>query len=450
VSDPAAPPDDAARLAAVLARLDALIDWERRARGGKPAQAMRVDTGPAAALLERLGSPQRGLRVVHVAGTKGKGSVASLVEAALVAAGLEAGRFGSPHVERIHERVSLRGRPVGDGPLAEALGLALDAREAEPAREDATWFDVLTAAAVLAFREAGLGWAVLECGLGGRLDSTNALDGEVCVVTNLDLEHTEVLGDDFAAIAHEKGGIFMSGAVLLTGVPPAGEGGEALGREAERVGGELVRPPGWDAETIGERNAALAGGVLAALGERGETAPARGGRPLGPWLLDGATRERARLPGRLEELVLEGPGGPVPVVLDGAHVPSSLEAVLAELTGRSSLAGPLVAVLGCGADKDAEGLLKVLRGRADRLVCTFAGGPTGRPPADLLRLARGLGMAAESAAEPEAALRRALELCRGGGWVLVTGSLHLVGAVRPGAVRSETPGTCSRSSPTSS
>ena len=152
-----------------MARLDALTDWERRARA-----TMRVGLEPMIDLAGRLGDPQTSFRAIHVAGTKGKGSVSALIEAALVSAGLRVGRYGSPHVERLTERVSLDGREIDEATLASALNHALDAyeaaRKAGTAGADATWFDLLTAAAFIIFAETRREWAVVEVGLGGRLD----------------------------------------------------------------------------------------------------------------------------------------------------------------------------------------------------------------------------------------------------------------------------------------
>ena len=151
------------------ARLDALTDWERR-----PRNTMRVGLEPMRDLAQRLGDPQKSFRSIHVAGTKGKGSVSALIEAALAHAGLRVGRYASPHVERITERVSVQGRDVDEPTLARALNQALDAyeaaRKAGTPAVNATWFDLLTAAAFLIFREAAVEWAVIEVGLGGRLD----------------------------------------------------------------------------------------------------------------------------------------------------------------------------------------------------------------------------------------------------------------------------------------
>ncbi len=395
---------------------------------------MRVTVEPAKDLLRRLGSPERGLEVVHVAGTKGKGSVASLVHQALCAAGLRSGCYTSPHVERINERVRLDGAVIDDDALARVLDRALDAlaaaeAEGSPAR-DASWFDVLTAAAVAAFRDAGVEWAVVECGLGGRLDSTNALDGRVCVITNIDLEHTEILGSTRAAIAREKAGILWSGATLVTGVEEDGEAGRAIEAIARGLGVPVRRPsrPPDSGESIQESNVALAGFVLDELGRQGVRTRGRGARdaPVGRALLDEGVVRAARLPGRLELWRI----GSSALVLDGAHVPSSLERVFADLE-REGLSTPAAAVaLGVRCDKDLEGLLKVLVGRTDRLVCTSVGAELSRRPEEIRRAAEQLGLTAETAVSPRVALQRCLSLCAEEGWALVTGSLHLIGAVK--------------------
>ena len=213
-ADPARPDPSRERLARILARLDTLVDWEKRDR----SPGMRRGLAPMEDLMARLGSPQASFRAVHVAGTKGKGSTASLIAAGLARAGFSVGLYTSPHVDRVEERVRVDGRDVAAGELAEALERAFDAREAavagDTAADEATWFDLLTAAAFLVFQRRGVDWAVVECGLGGRLDSTNVVHGEVCVVTNIDLEHTAVLGNCFADIAREKGGIVKPGSVL--------------------------------------------------------------------------------------------------------------------------------------------------------------------------------------------------------------------------------------------
>ena len=418
-------------LAAEQQRLEALIDWEKRSRGapsGTQGSGMRVTVEPARDLLARLDHPEQGLRVVHVAGTKGKGSVAALVAGSLEFEGLRTGVFASPHVERINERIRIGGVEIEDDELAVVLKAALDAQESAlaegTAARDASWFDVLTTAAVLAFRRAEVDWAIVECGLGGRLDSTNALSGEICVVTNIDLEHTDVLGETLAEIAAEKAGILDAGATLVTSVCEATEAGAVIAARAKSLGVPIVRP-NLEGLSILEENAELARCVLAELSQRGV-------RGAGGKTLDGSINESvlkaARLPGRLELRELDG----VRVILDGAHVASSLERVLGDLEHAELLSGsPLVCILGVGKDKQLEALLKVLVGRVDRLVCTSVGMGPVRSPREIQEVATGLRLAAETAVGPRGALLRALELASPDGLVLVTGSLHLIGAVRP-------------------
>src|SRR5579871_692958 len=270
-------------LARATARLDALTNWENR-----PRNAMRVGLEPMLDLAQRLGDPQKSFRSIHVAGTKGKGSVSSLIEAALVRAGVRVGRYASPHVERIAERVTIEGRDIDEASLARALDRALDAyeaaRKARTAGADATWFDLLTAAAFLIFAETKREWAVVEVGLGGRLDSTNIVFGEVAVVTNIGLEHTEILGKTRAAIAGEKVGVLKPGATLVTSLDANDEAGRVLKARAEFLGAPIIRPPLPAAATIEESNVALAGAVLDQLGKLGVRATALGGEAVGVWL----------------------------------------------------------------------------------------------------------------------------------------------------------------------
>ncbi|MDA0947277.1 MAG: bifunctional folylpolyglutamate synthase/dihydrofolate synthase, partial [Planctomycetota bacterium] len=291
---PPEPPSPA--LARAQALLDARIDWERRDRGG-----MRVDVAPSLDLCSRLGDPQRALRTVHVGGTKGKGSVASLIAAGLQAAGWRVGLYSSPHVERITERVRLQGREVEDDLLASGIDAALAAREAAE-REGtpaagASWFDLFTAGAFHALRAGGAEWAVIEVGLGGRLDSTNVLEAALAVLTSIDLEHTAVLGSTREAIAAEKAGILRSGLPLVCGVPAHGgedDPGRVIAERAQELGCPMRLVP--RAATIAATNLALARTALEALGRCGHAAP--DGAALAGELLTDGVAAAAQLPGR--------------------------------------------------------------------------------------------------------------------------------------------------------
>jgi dihydrofolate synthase/folylpolyglutamate synthase len=424
-------------LTQALARLDALTDWERR-----PRSTMRVGLEPMRDLAARLGDPQNSFRAIHVAGTKGKGSVSALIEAALAHAGLRVGRYASPHVERINERVSVQGHDVDEPTLARALDRALDAyeaaRKAGTPAVNATWFDLLTAAAFIIFAETQREWAVIEVGLGGRLDSTNIVDGEIAIVTNIALEHTEILGYTRAAIAGEKVGILKPGAVLVTTLDTDDEAGRVLQARADELGSRVKRTRLDASAPIAEVNFALAAAVLGELRRKGVSG--RAGVPVGAALLDAGTRAAARLPGRMERFDVGFGPRRLPVIMDGAHVPFNIGAVLRDLALVPDLSAPCVAIVALAADKDAHGFVAELRGRASTLVFTdVPGSSRGRSPTELQALATSLGLMSEVEPDASHALERGLELAtQANAWLLVTGSLYLIGALR-GAVGEAAP-----------
>jgi dihydrofolate synthase/folylpolyglutamate synthase len=216
------------RLAEAEAWLEGLINLER-----SPAELRRarLSLAPVQSLLARIAEPQRGLHVLHIAGSKGKGSTALLSEALLRAAGLSTGTFTSPHLERWTERFRIDGREVPGDALGAAIGALRPHVDAlRSSSEPPSFFDVTTAAAFQLFAEARVDVAILEVGLGGRLDSTNVVTPAVSCITSIELEHTDKLGDTLAAIAGEKAGIAKRGVPLVTGALPA-EAAEVVGVE---------------------------------------------------------------------------------------------------------------------------------------------------------------------------------------------------------------------------
>ncbi|NNL66218.1 MAG: dihydrofolate synthase, partial [Myxococcales bacterium] len=234
------PGDVFADLAAAEAWLEGLIDVERR-RAGAP---VRLGLAAIEALLARLGNPERELRVIHVAGSKGKGSTVLLCEALLRALGERVGSFTSPHLERWTERFRIDGAEVASEILLDALRAVHPHVEALRAGDDParvpSWFDVTTAVAFWLFRDRGVATAVVEVGLGGRLDSTNVVDPAVACITSLELEHTDVLGDTLAAIAREKAGILKPGRPAVIG-PLAPEAAAVVEARAKEIGAPLAR-----------------------------------------------------------------------------------------------------------------------------------------------------------------------------------------------------------------
>jgi dihydrofolate synthase/folylpolyglutamate synthase len=425
---------DSERLSNSLAELDQLTNWERRPRGD-----MRVDLEPMRDLARRLGDPQNSFRIVHVAGTKGKGSTCALIEAGLARAGFSVGRYASPHVMHITERVSIDGRPVGEERLADALGAALsafkDARREATGGQGATWFDILTVSALLIFSMERVEWAVLETGLGGRWDSTNIVQSDVAVITNIDLEHTEILGKTRAAIAFEKAGIIKPGAAVVTLLPEADEAGTVVSARAAELGCALRRPTVPADATIEQRNVAVAGTVLDVLGKMGVMTKGASAmsEPLGEQLLDPSTIATARLPGRLEKLAVDtshGDNAKVNVVLDGAHVPFNLAAVLSDLSQEEKYRAPCIAVMSIADDKDAAGLLSTMTRHDISIIFTTVGARS-RSPEQLKTIADTLGLLSIVMLDPLEAYQEALAgATESGAWVLVTGSLYLVGIIR--------------------
>jgi dihydrofolate synthase/folylpolyglutamate synthase len=404
------------------------------------ARGIRLDLGPFRSLLAALGEPQRAAPAAIVAGTNGKGSVTALVEAALGAAGYRTLATTSPHLVSAHERIRIAGADIGEPALAATLARVLDAATPE---SHPTYFEALIAAAFLAGASARAEALVLEVGMGGRLDATNAADPLVSTVTRIALDHVAELGDTLAAIAGEKAGVFRPGrpAVVAAQEP---EADRALAAAAARTGARLRRVvdsvavrraefrglAGHALELETARGAyrielALAGehqvdNACAALATAEELAAAAFPR------LDRAAIERgfaaARWPARLESLPAGAAGT---VLLDAAHNPDGCRA-LARFLAR--LDRPYALLFGALADKRIEAMLPPLAAQATAVVLARPDSPRAADPAALLPLLGASGAAATVEPEPERALERALE--RSPGLVVACGSLYLVGRVR--------------------
>ncbi|PNY82994.1 bifunctional folylpolyglutamate synthase/dihydrofolate synthase [Deinococcus koreensis] len=379
------------------------------------------------ALLARLGDPQQSFRVVLVGGTNGKGSTAATLAAMLSADGRRVGLFTSPHLTRFTERFRVDGQELPEATVAAAL-----ARLRPVAEElEATFFEIVTVLGALLFAQAGTEVAVMEVGLGGRLDATNALEPVLSVITTVDLDHTEVLGHTLEAIAAEKAGILRAGLPAVTGVDMTllpilqGRGADlwALGWHV----GLQIQSFGWDGSELslslprqtlslhtplmgehGARNAALAAAAAFRLGASREAI--RKGAAAVSW------------PGRLE--VLPGPGGRI--ILDGAHNPAGARALADTLRGLG--VGRLPVVFGAAGDKDIGGVAQALRPLASHVILTRSAlSPRAADLAALAELFPDVPVSRTSG--PAQALAALAGL--GEPLALVCGSLYLIGEVRP-------------------
>lgn len=396
------------------------------------------------ALLERLGRPDLAFEAVLVAGTNGKGSTVASLDAMLRAGGIRSGRFVSPHLTSPGERVTVDGTPLSDAAFEAAADALLPHVEAV----GATFFEALTALACLRFAEAGVRTAVLEVGLGGRLDATNALEPVASAIAQVALDHQAVLGETLTAIAREKAGVLRSGRPAWTSAE--GEARTAIVAQAARIGAPL-RVLGVDARIDALRGLGWSGLRLALHRASGEPLSLRtplAGRhqaanvALAALLAgelgvppDAVARGAAatRWPGRAETVrTARSAGEGLRVILDGAHNPAAaraLAALLDETDTRPAL------VLGVARDKDVAGIAAELVPRAIRVDVTRASlSPRALPPAELAAYVRSASGRVDGVHDdPRAAFEAAAQGVGREGPdvpVLVAGSLYLVGELR--------------------
>ena len=398
-------------------------------------------------LCESLGHPEQAFRSVLVAGTNGKGSVTAVVEAALRAAGHRTARYTSPHLVRLEERFVIEGREVATGTLRAAAGRVREAvnrlRLAGALDTLPTFFECTTAAAFDLFREARVEIAVLEVGLGGRLDATNVVMPMATAITSIDFDHQAQLGTSLESIAREKAGIVKPGVPLVCGPLPdvaARVIEEVCEREgAPRIDAEArvhltLRPDG--AVDVRTRARVLPGVTLRLVGAhqrqnaRVAVALVDELSRLGVPVPDAALRHaltQVEWPGRLEHFVVAG----TDILLDAAHNPAGAVALAEYLSAEGCRDATLV--FGAMGDKDVRGMLAALLRPPDvwgRVVCTTAPGARALPAGALAELAgeaAGGRMPVDAVADPVAAFEHAR---RRGRPVVVAGSIFLIGPLR--------------------
>ena len=389
--------------------------------------AMRFGLERMERALQAVGHPERDLAILHVAGTNGKGSTCAMAAEALRLAGHRVGLYTSPHLVDFRERIQVDGHRIPEEVLAARIA---EIRRACPwhERDDddrLTYFEFATLIGLLHLARERVGAAVVEVGLGGRFDATNAVSPRVTAVSRIGLDHMQFLGDRVDAIAREKAGIFKPGvpAVVAHAQPP--QAMDALRDEAARRGAPFhVAPATWEGAVAlrGAHqggNAALAAAALRLL-------DASGVRVGEPEIAAGIAT--ARWPGRLEEV-----GG---VLLDGAHNPDGAAALAAAL--RALHPGrPVELVFGVLSDKDHEGMLAALAPAVRRIHLVAPDSPRARTPRSCAAAAERHGARVDEHESLPSALACARHLGRDGALVCVAGSLYLVGEARRGLAGEE-------------
>lgn len=396
------------------------------------------------ALCAALDSPQAAYRSIIVAGTNGKGSVSAMVDRALTVAGHRSGRYTSPHLIRLEERFAVNGQPVSTETLRRAaaavLAVAGRLRGAGRLEADPTFFEVCTAMAFEMFREAGIDVAVLEVGMGGRFDATNAAEPCAGAITTIDFDHERFLGHTIAEIAFEKAGIIKPGMTIVVGEPKP-EAFEVISRRCREQGARLipasegatsavslrdgrtlleVRTPvrGYPPTLLSLRGRHQAGNALVAI-RLLEALPALGIEIPAEAIMAGLTS--VRWPGRLDLIPL---GDGREILLDAAHNPAGAR-VLAEYLGDVYHSG-LPIVFGAMRDKDAHAMLALLAPHASRFIFTEPPNPRAASAAELARNAASAAATVPFDVEPDPdlALARAWTISRR---IVAAGSIYLVG-----------------------
>ena len=407
------------------------------------------------AILRELGNPERRFSSVLIAGTNGKGSTAATLASIVRAAGHRTGLYISPHLLRVNERIRINGEEISEEQFGsihqrvEAVSRRLVAAGELPWHS--SFFEVLTAMAFDYFSGAGVDIAVLEVGMGGRLDATNVVEPVVAVITDIALDHQKFLGDTITQIAHEKAGIIRPGGAVVT-LPQHPEANDVIGSTIAERGAHAVSavpyvPPvapgahevpgiapngvrtSYPLRVLGEqivvdsplvgrhqlRNVALAIAAAVELNHLGFPATARN--------IERGIRE-TRWPGRFQRIAAT-PRSPE-IILDVAHNPAgawALRSTLSEYAGDR----PLVLVFGVMRDKAVTEIAEILFPLAERVIATRAENPRSASPEEICEAAARTGVEVETAPTPADALARAAHLVEQDGIVVVTGSIYVVG-----------------------
>ncbi|VVB65974.1 UDP-N-acetylmuramoyl-L-alanyl-D-glutamate--2,6-diaminopimelate ligase [Candidatus Gugararchaeum adminiculabundum] len=372
-------------------------------------------------LCSLLGNPERKFPSLHVTGTNGKGSVVAMGAGILREAGFKVGAYFSPDVDGYEERFQINGKPVSKEKIAEVYERI---RPSVLKVRGISFFEITTAIAFQLFADEKVDYAVLETGLGGRLDATNLCDSKVCVITNVSIEHTDLLGKTIEEIAREKAGIIRKkGSAVVTGAE--GKALAVIEKRCEEIGCELqvvAKTQKYEGK-IGLRgefqktNAALAIEAVKALGIKvGEK-----------WIEAGISE--AFLPARMET-VSEKPL----VIMDGTHNPAAMKVLAGEIKRMNEKDGAIerkaIVVFGIMKDKDCEGVLKELAPVAEMIIVTQPKVGRARDAEEVAEKARKVCKKVVKMANSAEAFAYAKKQAGGKGFVLVTGSFYLIGEIR--------------------
>jgi len=431
--------------------LDSRINVERTDPNKVDSDVWKLDR--MRAMLKVLGNPQDGLEVIHIAGSKGKGSVCNMLESALEGCGYTTGVFTSPHLTDITERVRVGGQPLKESIFDSALEQCRDAAfEVEEQHGKATYFELLTALSFIVFAQLAVDFVVLETGIGGRVDCTNVVNPRICGLTEIQLEHTDILGDTIELIAAEKAGIIKSNTIAIS-TNQSDEVKEVFREQADKVGATLKflgdgvpysrrfqsgvgRGPharvcvGEEGEgfehlsvpLMGMHQADNCGLVLAIIMEL---------RNLGFDLSERmvcAGLEQIDSRGRLEK-IMDRPR----IYIDGAHTPDSVRETL-KAVGAHVDYDSLIVIFGCAADKDVNKMLLELDRGADKILFTqVQDNPRSMSPEDLYsRFSEELEGTSMAETKPSVrdAINDAARAVGGNDLILLLGSFYIAGEAK--------------------
>ena len=415
-------------------------DYERISRAG-----VVWDTGRIERLLEKLGNPQWFAKTAHVAGTKGKGSTSAMISSILKEAGYKVGLYTSPHLLSYTERIRVNGQPITEAEwagLVEEIQPHVEAVNAEKTYGELTTFELYTAMAFLHFRNIGAPYQVMEVGLGGRLDATNVVKPQVCVITSISYDHMEVLGNTLAKIATEKAGIVKPGVPVVTApqFPEAMEAIEKICRERKAQLIKVGRDVSWKRVKFDEKGQTFR--LKGLLAENGVRIPLLGEHQVENAACAAAAAEvlattekkitssaivkglqKVDWPGRLQVLRKKPR-----LVVDGAHNVYSMQK-LGEALKKYFKYDRLILVLGFSADKDVAGMLDEAVKMTGDIIVAASTSPRSAKPAALVDELAKRGVKARAADSVPAALKLAISSAQTDDLICATGSIFLVAEV---------------------